>query len=76
MVGGMVATSSVFFPAAPLFLLMDGKDISIPKGTEVTAYVNGDMKMDLAKFHPVEPAKANGARRGCGFPFGEAAAGF
>jgi hypothetical protein len=34
---------------------MHGKDISIPKGTEITAYVNGDRKMDLAKFQPVEP---------------------
>ncbi len=51
MVGGMVATSIVFFPAAPFFLFMHGKDISIPKGTEITAYVNGDMKLDLAKFH-------------------------
>lgn len=50
MVGGMVATSIVFFPAAPFFLFMHGKDISIPKGTEVTAYVNGDMKLDIAKF--------------------------
>ena len=57
MVGGMVATSIVFFPAAPLFLLMHGKDISIPKGTEITAYVNGDVKMDLAKFQP-PPANA------------------
>jgi hypothetical protein len=31
---------------------MHGKDISIPKGTEVTAYVNGDLKMDIAKFQP------------------------
>lgn len=52
MVGGMVATSLVFFPAAPFFLFMHGKDISIPKGTEITAYVNGDMKLDLAKFQP------------------------
>ncbi|SPF38371.1 PEGA domain protein [Candidatus Sulfotelmatobacter kueseliae] len=52
MVGGMVATSLVFFPAAPFFLFMHGKDISIPKGTEVTAYVNGDMKLDIAKFQP------------------------
>src|SRR5579859_4690741 len=36
MVGGMVATSIVFFPAAPFFLFMHGKDISIPKGTEIT----------------------------------------
>jgi len=48
----MVATSLVFFPAAPFFLFMHGKDISIPKGTEVTAYVNGDMKLDIAKFQP------------------------
>jgi PEGA domain len=49
-VGGIVATSLVFFPAAPFFLFMHGKDISIPKGTEVTAYINGDMKLDVAKF--------------------------
>jgi hypothetical protein len=52
MVGGMVATSIIFFPAAPFFLFMHGKDISIPKGTEITAYVNGDMRLDVAKFQP------------------------
>src|SRR5437588_7613334 len=60
MVGGMVATSLVFFPAAPFFLFMHGKDISIPKGTEITAYVSGDMKMDLAKFQPPAPAQGAG----------------
>jgi hypothetical protein len=58
MVGGMVATSLVFFPAAPFFLFMHGKDISIPKGTEITAYVNGDMKLDIARFQPAAPANA------------------
>jgi len=57
MVGGMVATSLVFFPAAPFFLFMHGKDISIPKGTEVTAYVNGDMKLDVAKFQTTPPTQ-------------------
>ena len=38
MTGAMVATGIVFFPAAPLFLFMHGKDITIPKGTEITAY--------------------------------------
>ena len=52
MTGGIVATSLVFFPAAPFFLFMHGKDITIPKGTEITAYVNGDMKLDIAKFQP------------------------
>lgn len=50
MTGAIVATSIVFFPAAPLFLLVKGKDITIPKGTEITAYVNGDIKLDPAKF--------------------------
>src|SRR5438445_1927458 len=50
MTGAMVATSIVFFPAAPLFLFMHGKDITIPKGTEITAYINGDTRLDQAKF--------------------------
>ncbi len=50
MTGAMVATTIVFFPAAPLFLFMKGKDITIPKGTEVTSFVQGDMKLDMAKF--------------------------
>jgi hypothetical protein len=62
MVGGMVATSLVFFPAAPFFLFMHGKDISIPKGTEITAYVSGDVKMDIAKFQPAtSPTLASSA---------------
>jgi hypothetical protein len=61
MTGGIVATSLVFFPAAPFFLFMHGKDISIPKGTEVTAYVNGDMKLDLAKFQPASATPATAA---------------
>lgn len=52
MTGGMVATAIVFFPAAPFFLFMHGKDITIPKGTEITAYINGDAPLDLAKFTP------------------------
>jgi hypothetical protein len=52
MTGAIVATSIVFFPAAPLFLFMHGKDITIPKGTEITAYINGDAPLDPAKFAP------------------------
>lgn len=50
MTGAIVATSIVFFPAAPLFLMMKGKEYKIPKGTEITAYVNGDTRLDLAKY--------------------------
>jgi len=56
MTGAMVATAIVFFPAAPLFLFMHGKSVDIPKGTEVTAFVQGDMKLEMAKFAPVPPA--------------------
>ena len=48
--GAMVATSIVFFPAAPLFLLVHGKDITIPKGTEITAYTNGDIPLEPKRF--------------------------
>ena len=50
MTGAIVATSIVFFPAAPFFLFMKGKDITIPKGTEVTAYINGDVSLDPKKY--------------------------
>ncbi|MCU1323375.1 MAG: hypothetical protein JWM43_3024 [Acidobacteriaceae bacterium] len=53
MTTAMVATTIVFFPVAPLFLFIHGKDITIPKGTEVTAFVQGDMKLDMAKFAAV-----------------------
>jgi hypothetical protein len=55
--GAIVATSIVFFPAAPLFLLVHGKDITIPKGTEITAYINGDIPLDSAKFRPQAAAQ-------------------
>jgi hypothetical protein len=52
MTAGIVATGILFFPAAPFFLFIKGKDITLPKGTEFTAYINGDLKLDLAKFQP------------------------
>jgi len=55
MTGAMVATGIVFFPAAPLFLFMYGKDITVPKGTEITAYINGYFDLDPAKFVPKPP---------------------
>ena len=57
MTGAMVGTAIVFFPAAPLFLFMHGKDVTIPKGTEVTAYVNGDIPLDPIKFQAQTEAK-------------------
>lgn len=50
MTGAIVATSILFFPAAPFFLFMKGKDITIPKGTEISAYVNGDSSLNPKQF--------------------------
>jgi hypothetical protein len=50
MTAGIVATAIVCIVCAPLFLLMHGKDITIPKGTEIPTFVNGNLPLDLAKF--------------------------
>ncbi|HEY1895399.1 MAG TPA: PEGA domain-containing protein [Terracidiphilus sp.] len=50
MAGAMVATSLIIWPAAPFFLFIKGKDITIPQGTEITAFVEGDMRLDMSKF--------------------------
>jgi hypothetical protein len=53
-----VATAIVFFPAAPLFLFIHGKDIAIPQGTEITAFVDGDMHLNMANFSVVPALSA------------------
>ena len=53
MTGAIVVTSLILWPAAPFFLLIHGKDITIPKGTAITAFVQGDDTLDRGKFvHP------------------------
>lgn len=49
MVGAIVVTSLIIWPAAPLFLFMHGKDINIAKGTPITAYVDGDFTIGQVK---------------------------
>jgi len=56
MVGGVVGTALVLPVAAPFLLLVKGKDAVIPKGTEITAYVDGDVSLDPAKFLPAATA--------------------
>lgn len=57
MTAGIVATGILFFPAAPFFLFIKGKDITIPKGTEITAYINGDISLEANKFAPAQAAE-------------------
>jgi hypothetical protein len=52
MTGAMVATAIVVWPAAPFFLFMHGKDTTMPKGTEITAYTDGEIRLDSRKFAP------------------------
>lgn len=58
MTGAVVATAIVFFPAAPLFFFIKGKNIVIPKGTEITAFVAANTPIDPAKFGNREAASS------------------
>src|SRR5215472_11642631 len=62
MTGAIVGTAIVFFPAAPLFLFMHGKDITIPKGTEITAYINGYIQLDPKRFQASSSAASDPAQ--------------
>ena len=59
MTGAMVATGILFFPAAPLFLFMHGKDITIPKGHEVTVYTSTDYGLKETATASAAPAPAS-----------------
>ncbi len=68
MTGAMVATGILFFPAAPLFLFMHGKDITIPKGHEVTVYTSSDYDpakaLTVASTSAAEPASSRNSVSG------------
>jgi len=57
---GIVATGLIFWPVAPLFLFMHGKDITIPKGTEVPTFINGNFALEMAKFNLATPGTSSG----------------
>jgi len=50
MTAGIVAAGLLFFPVAPLLLLVHGNDITVPKGAALAAYVNGDVRLESSKF--------------------------
>jgi hypothetical protein len=58
---GVVATSLMFWPAAPVLLMTHGKDATIAGGTEITAYVNGRVTLDTGKIL-AQPAQLTAAR--------------
>jgi PEGA domain len=57
MTAGIIATGLIFWPVAPVFLFMHGKDITISKGTEVPTFINGNFALDMARFKPAAPTQ-------------------
>lgn len=53
MVGMMIQAPIV---AAPFFLLIRGTNTTFPRETEINAFVNGDLCLDLASFGAAPPA--------------------
>jgi LssY-like putative type I secretion system component LssY len=43
---GVAVTAVIYLPAAPAFLLTPGRDSTVLKGTEVTAYTKSDFSVD------------------------------
>lgn len=53
-----------FFPVAPFFLLQKGKEVTIPKGTLVTSFIDGEHPLDREKFStPPESGPPDGANQ-------------
>lgn len=58
MVGMMLEMPIV---SAPFFLLMHGTNTSFPRGTEITAFVNGDVRLNLGSVD--EPSSSSGLKK-------------
>jgi hypothetical protein len=54
MTAAAVAAGIVFFPAAPLFFFIRGKNMVVPQGTEITAFVAANTELSPALF--IRPA--------------------
>jgi PEGA domain len=44
--------------SAPFFLFIKGTNTTFPRGTEINAFVNGDLPLDMASFAAAPPAPA------------------
>lgn len=50
MATGMAVAAATFLPAAPALIFVRGKDSTLLQGTELTAYINGNLPLDPANF--------------------------
>src|SRR5947208_15202302 len=48
-----------FMPSAPPYPVVNGRDLIIPKGTAVTAYISGDLLLDESRFVSRKPSADN-----------------
>src|SRR5437773_11579196 len=46
-------------PSAPPYPVVNGRDLIIPKGTAVTAYISGDLMLDEGRFVSRKPSADN-----------------
>lgn len=51
----MAIASAMYLPAAPVFLLSRGRDSTVLKGTEVTAYTKSDSSVEAANLQMTPP---------------------
>ena len=56
MTPAMIGAGVLFFPVAPIFLFIRGRDVVIAQGTPVTAYVDGNTELVKEKYIGMEPA--------------------
>ncbi|HET7107864.1 MAG TPA: hypothetical protein VFI38_13720 [Candidatus Acidoferrum sp.] len=55
MTAAMIGAGVLFFPVAPMFLFMRGRDVVIAQGTPVAAYVDGNTELVKEKYIGMEP---------------------
>lgn len=58
---GMAAAGLIYFPVAPAFLFVRGKDSTLLKGTELTAYVDGDFPLERSRVQAAAAAFRTGS---------------
>ena len=54
MTAAMIGTGILFFPVAPMFLFMRGKDTVIAQGTPISTYIDGNTELVRKNFIGVE----------------------
>ncbi len=57
------ATALVFWPAAPFFLLMKGKNVELPRGQHLPAFVDGDRIVKVLAAEPTLTSPPEAGRR-------------